>query len=42
MRRDWVAAASIGALAFAAVDVAHEALGHGIAALPPPPGASPA
>jgi hypothetical protein len=33
MRRDRIAAASIGVLAFAAVDVAHEALGHGIAAL---------
>ncbi|UPG88166.1 hypothetical protein L2Y96_12125 [Luteibacter aegosomaticola] len=31
--KEWVVAAAIGIVAFAAVDVAHEALGHGVAAL---------
>lgn len=31
--KEWVAAAAVGVVAFAAVDVAHEALGHGTAAL---------
>lgn len=31
MRQDRIAAASVGLLAFAAVDMAHEALGHGVA-----------
>ena len=33
MRGDRIAAASVGLLAFAATDVAHEALGHGVAVL---------
>lgn len=31
--KEWVTAAAVGIVAFAAVDVAHEALGHGVAAL---------